>query len=57
MKKYNTPKMNVSMFENESVLTLSVGQWEAQVEAAAGTGTAYRTTWQQLKDNGLEVSF
>lgn len=57
MKKYNTPKMNVSMFENESVLTLSAGQWEAQVGAATETGTAYRTTWQQLKNNGLEVSF
>lgn len=57
MKKYNTPKMNVSMFENESVLTLSAGQWEAQLGAATETGTAYRTTWQQLKDNGLEVSF
>ena len=54
MKKYNTPEMNVSMFEKESVLTLSIGQWEEQLN---GSGATYKTTWEQLKTNGLTVTF
>ena len=50
MKKYNTPELKVSMFDNESVVTVSdtLATYEYYVENTAGVKTFDRT-WSQLE--------
>ena len=51
MKKYNTPEMKVSMFNEESVLTLSNGfaTYDAFVNENTGNVTVLEKDWETLK--------
>ena len=57
MKKYNTPEMKVAIFNSESVLTASSGAI-TEFNDFYNTATAkYTTTFQNIMENGVEVSF
>lgn len=59
MKKYNTPEMNVSMFNCETVATsgetLTASQYIEQAGTQGKTVKIY--DWSQLQANGIDVSF
>ena len=59
MKKYNTPEMNVSMFNCETVATsgetLTASQYTDKAVADGRTVRIY--DWSQLQDNGITVGF
>lgn len=50
MKKYNTPELKVSMFNNESVVTVSdtLATYDYYVKNTEGV-KVFETTWSDLK--------
>lgn len=59
MKKYNTPEMNVSMFNCETVATsggtLTASQYTDKAVTDGKTVRIY--DWSQLQSNGIDFSF
>lgn len=56
MKKYNTPEMKVSMFNEESVLTVSSGFATFDAFVAESNTTVFEKSWADIA-NELEISF
>lgn len=56
MKKYNTPEMKVSMFEKESVLTISNGMATLDAFAKEKGITAFVKDWETVA-NELSITF
>ena len=56
MKKYNTPEMKVSMFNEESVLTVSSGFATFDAFTEEKGITAFVRDWDTLK-NEINITF
>lgn len=56
MKKYNTPEMKVSMFEKESVLTISNGMATLDAFAKEKGITAFVKDWETVASE-LSITF
>lgn len=56
MKKYNTPEMKVTMFNSESVLTDSTAITTFN-DFYAAADAKYETTWTELVNKGLDITF
>jgi hypothetical protein len=58
MKKYNTPEMNVSMFNCETVATSGETTASVYADQAITAGKTVKIyDWSTLQANGIDVSF
>ena len=58
MKKYNTPEMNVSMFNCETVATSGETTASVYADQAITDGKTVRIyDWSALQANGIDFSF